>query len=1505
MLYYYGAKTGVVDYNGSPLPEAYFAEIEEERNGEYKLIVKYPLSDTDNHLSLLENDLISAPTPQHGKQFFRIKNKVEYLDEVVLTCYHITEDIFIRKVKPLNVITKSCQVALELLIAGSQTTLTPFTFESDITDVHTFTTDKDDTLYNLLLDGKHSIVGTWEGEIVRDNYNISIPKERGADRGAVISTYYNLEDYVRESDTTGVVTRITGVNDKGLSITVDSPIINALPYINEATFTNNNITDGAEMKRWLERKFSVEKIDKPKVKYTIKSFEVDGQTVHLGDYVTVKSKAHRVDGLFKIVAYKYDALEQVYTEFTFSENAWSGGVSRSGLSGAVAEILNVNNSTEEELQRKLDNANAIFDKKQSDLKEEIQQGIVASEVKAEEQIATVNGKISEVQAQANIMDIAIKDADAKASLALSNVTTVTNDLTKVKNDLSSAQTTLQADIDSLETTTNQTITDLNKTKTDLLAQASSMSSLTTRMTDVETTANGTKTTVTQLSKSVNDLTGSVDGVTQSVKTVHDSLDGVYTTLSKIQVGGNNLAVGTSSEYTLPKTAWTGGTNQVTVINKVYTGGLTENDDIYLSIQFKTANVTGTNPTVMVQGPGDVTSWSPAWTASTQTVLAANGEQWLRYTFKITADQLKNSYFTLQLRFDNISGGSVSWRNLKVEKGTIATAWTPAIQDSSIELANYKQAIDGQLTELKRTTETNANDIQTNKTTIETTVNGIKTDISALQTYVNADGTRTSAMQTYVQEETAKQTSALRTEVSSTYASKSEVTASVNGLTAKYENIRVGSRNYVLKSDFYMVTGSPNLFVDFSTDFSKNATGKTIVLSYEVESSNLSLRASGNRYGFEIKISFTDGTSGYYGLWMSGTTALTNRRVIKTYNLPSDKIVSKVEYGTLSIQIDGNVKLGRPQVEIATVASDWHLADEDVKDYTSTKIAEYKQTVDQNYASLSAQVGNKVNTSTFDQTVSGINLNISNLTNDLNGTKSDFQTVKQTSDMYQRVLGKTEGDVTTNIANMVATSDIIQSTVSKSIEQSTNTNLIFDALKLSKWIKNNDLANVSLVLASSGNQIKIETTGQTTNVNYGFKLPLTTSKFASQEKLSYRILLDVSVVPDAGIVFEIVNNKYAFATFAINPTQTGNNQVFTGTFVSGTETTNVDEYALNVKLVKNGKIYVHQMSIVRGDTPPAKFVDNTNSQLSYATSNLQKVNADLSNVNTDLNKVKTDQVATATQVTQLADSYAIKTLNSAGDVLSSVNLNSGGVKIKGNLIHLDGTTLIDDGIIKNAMIGSLDAGKITTGYLSASRISTDSITADKLKIDSALISKLTADNALINTLTAKSAFITSVKAIDIAGERISGGVISALNGNMKIDLNGSKMSFYNNSTIEFNSPNNVIFRKLNDKTGFIELADDSYGGVYAGIGVTSNNAGIDSQSEGYFAGIRIFRSSSTNDRIDFYGDTVTFNHSFSGAGSLYWNLADYKGYDWNLFEILRTFNAGMKNLGQSYFQELGF
>lgn len=928
------------------------------------------------------------------------------------------------------------------------------------------------------------------------------------------------------------------------------------------------------------------------------------------------------------------------------------------------------------------------------------------------------------------------------------ITTTQNDLTSTKNSLllqinevnalstrnsdaiNIAKSNLQTEIDNLETQANQTISDLTKTKADLLAQADTMNSLTSRVTDVETTANGTKTTVTQLSKSVNDLTGSVDGVTQEVKTVQDNLDGVYTTLSKIQVGGNNLAVGTSSEYTTPKTTWTGGTNQVVAINKVYTGGLSVSDDIYLSIQIKASGLTGTSPKIMVQGPGDTTSWSPPWTASVQNDLI-EGEQWLRYGFKITADQLKNSYFTLQLRFDNISGGSVSWRNLKVEKGTIATAWTPAIQDSSIEMANYKQTIDTQLTDLKRTTETNANSIETNRVAIETTVDGIKTDISSLQltnsslqskqttletsvdgiktdisvlnTYMNDDGTRTTALQEYSKTETANQLAMFRTEVSNTYASKAQVTSDINGLTAKYENIRVGSRNYVLKSDIYLQQGSPNVFFTFSDDFVKNATGKTIVISYEVESSNLSPRDSGNRYGFEIKISFTDGTAGYYGLWMSGTTALTNRRVIKSYNLPPDKVVSKVEYGIMSIQIDGTIKIGRPQIEIATTASDWQPAQEDVKDYTSTKIAEYKQTVDQNFASLSSEVGTKVNTSIFNQTVDSINTTISSLSTDFDSTKMEFQSVKQTSELYQRVIGSTETSIKTNVTNIIATSEVIQTTV------------------------------------------------------------------------------------------ERINN----------------------------------------------------LEVITAD----------------ADTNIDILNSNITNINENISNLANDQSATKTTVTQLADSYAVKTLNNSGDVLSSLNLNSGGVKIKGNLIHLDGTTLIDNGIITNAMIKDVMADKISAGTIDAAKVN---------------LINLNANNIVTGTITANI---------------VKGGFLNSLNGTTSFDLNSGKLYFYNNNTGVFRNDQNASVMGIKFSNNQITVNSTSRTLSRVIVGGDRRETTLDDGrwDQGGFSGIIIETVKGIDsadhwgaDRVNVVGDTIRFVHTYNtdttgtGLNSMGWVMENYVG-----------------------------
>ena len=93
-----------------------------------------------------------------------------------------------------------------------------FSFNSDIQDRRTFNTTETETLYSVLLDGKHSIVGTWEGELVRDNFALTVKKSRGENRGVVITTHKNLKDYQRTRNSQNVVTRIHAKSTLSLKV---------------------------------------------------------------------------------------------------------------------------------------------------------------------------------------------------------------------------------------------------------------------------------------------------------------------------------------------------------------------------------------------------------------------------------------------------------------------------------------------------------------------------------------------------------------------------------------------------------------------------------------------------------------------------------------------------------------------------------------------------------------------------------------------------------------------------------------------------------------------------------------------------------------------------------------------------------------------------------------------------------------------------------------------------------------------------------------------------------------------------------------------------------------------------------------------------------------------------------------------------------------------------------------------------------------------------------------
>ena len=430
MLYLLNKDVRTVRWNGEPLHEATSAIVKEIINGDFTLTVKYPISDSGIYQLIQEDMLIKAPTPVLGAQLFRIKKPVEHNDHLEITAYHISDDVMQRSITPVSVTSQSCGMALSRMVQNTKTALGDFSFNSDIQDRKTFNTTETETLYSVLLDGKHSIVGTWEGELVRDNFAMTVKKSRGENRGVVITTHKNLKDYQRTKNSQNVVTRIHAKStfkpegaekETTIRVTVDSPLINSYPYINEKEYENNNAKTVEELQKWAKAKFSNEGIDKVSDAIKIEAYELDGQVVHIGDTVNLKSWKHNVDSFKKAIAYEFDALKEEYISLTFDDKAGIGGSrASSGLSSAADVILGVTESAQEiALEKALQNADLDFDHQAGLLRQEILDGIEQAKAVSEENKKKLSDEINRRFQEFN--PSGFEEAKVKAEEALRKV----------------------------------------------------------------------------------------------------------------------------------------------------------------------------------------------------------------------------------------------------------------------------------------------------------------------------------------------------------------------------------------------------------------------------------------------------------------------------------------------------------------------------------------------------------------------------------------------------------------------------------------------------------------------------------------------------------------------------------------------------------------------------------------------------------------------------------------------------------------------------------------------------------------------------------------------------------------------------------------------------------------------------------------------------------------------------------------------------------------------------
>ena len=778
MLYLLNKDVRTVRWNGEPLHEATSAIVKETMNGDFTLTVKYPISDSGIYQLIQEDMLIKAPTPVLGAQLFRIKKPVENNDHLEITAYHISDDVMQRSITPMSVTSQGCGMALSRMVQNTKTALGGFSFNSDIQDRRTFNTTETETLYSVLLDGKHSIVGTWEGELVRDNFALTVKKSRGENRGVVITTHKNLKDYQRTKNSQNVVTRIHAKStfkpegaekETTIRVTVDSPLINSYPYINEKEYENNNAKSVEELHKWAQAKFSNEGIDKVSDAIKIEAYELHGQVVHMGDTVNLKSWKHTVDVLKKAIAYEFDALKEEYISLTFDDKAGVGGSRASGgLSSVANAILGVTDFAQEiALEKALQNADLDFDHKAGLLRQEISDGIELARARAEEVKRELsdtidqrfssfnNGPLQEAKRRA---EEALRNAGASSLLAQEAKRIGLDSIARLeafKSQATSAQTALSGDLDVLK-----------RTVTSEVNQASEYR----------------RTTKEALSR----MTGQMDGFATKSE-VKQGIDGLTQTFAKMKVGGRNYA----EDYDFSRGLWIysqGDSSPVDwkIINGEYNVKGTTNTWKQMQIHSKEGSrASGKNSTALLD-----LEIGETYTLSFQAICYSGSPNvWVSLRANRTAPgnpEIMSGKFTL----------TSSWQTYQV---TIPALTKPDNFDFWRIILGYSEIghVAFRKVELTRSStridagpapEDGKTDLVVAKSEFQKTADGLSAKLATVENYVGQDGQRQEALRRYTREESAKQATSIRELVTRDYVGKSAYQEDVRGIERRLEAI---------------------------------------------------------------------------------------------------------------------------------------------------------------------------------------------------------------------------------------------------------------------------------------------------------------------------------------------------------------------------------------------------------------------------------------------------------------------------------------------------------------------------------------------------------------------------------------------------------------------------------------------------------------------------------------------------------------------------------------------
>ena len=796
-----------------PLNEAFSSEIIQEANSTYQLTFKFPTSDPKWALLIPETELVADDL--HGEQYFTIFEVEKQHGYVTVYANQVATLLNGYSINKINVDRVNGSTVMNALVAGFKRE-TPFTFFSDVMSKHTLNL-KDISAMEALAKDKHSIVGQWGGDLVRDKYSVRLLEHGGIENESLFAYKKNMKSFQESKSTKELRTRIhfkkvieaheEGKKDQILTVTIDSPLINKYKHIYEADMEvqDQDVVDQKTLEDYGKRYFRETLCDMIEESLEIDVVGQADQPVHIFDIVSLFHEDYDVDLRKKITKYKFNPMSIKLVSIGFGEVTRTLADSISGMvnDSVDKKMKSYDAEYEAKVQKLVDNANAEYDKQAKELEYKITDGIEQAKAQAEVVKQEISAQVTEKIKAAN----------------QANKNEIVEEFKAQYNGIEVKMQGLKATTDQLKTSD----ADIQKLINDFKAQTQSQfSGIQGAQSRFEQTTE----------KAISDLTNVTNGKADR-SYVEQTVNGIKEEFTSLKVGSRNYA----EDYDFTRGLWffahgDSSDSTGTAENGVYT--ITGNTNTWKQAQL-------------------FSSTAPSWATSKTTALdyLEKGEP---YTISFYAKRNSGSgVMWVSLRENRKSGGNPEritaqfqltddWQLYKVsvpalEKSDEFDFWRIIIGYSEAGSISFKKV---ELTQ--STTRTDAGPapedqkylVEQAKATFEKTVQGLTTQLTRLETKTGPNGELEQRMLTYSEKAAVDAVKATRQILEQGYVSKSQYTEDVSGINRKFESISTSTDSKISSKLAEFKQGIDGQFSTFSTEFGMRLSSQNSVLNDKLD-----------------------------------------------------------------------------------------------------------------------------------------------------------------------------------------------------------------------------------------------------------------------------------------------------------------------------------------------------------------------------------------------------------------------------------------------------------------------------------------------------------------------------------------------------------------------------------------------------------------------------------------------------------------------------------------------